>query len=92
MSEKPVDPMANLKADIARVAGTSEGLALFRYLMNVCGYQKPSVVANPQTQEVNVNSTIYNEARRNVWLGLRMLIPHDRLTFIELPELDNTKE
>jgi hypothetical protein len=68
---------------ISIATSTEEGIIFARYLMNQCGFQRPSVVANQQTGEININSTIYMEARRNIWLDLRKMIPIKTLKKIE---------
>lgn len=82
----PADPTALLRQDIIKTVDTEHGLTVFRHIMYICGYQSPSVVANSQTGEINIHSTVYNEARRNLWLTLRQYIPQDRLTLIEIQQ------
>ncbi len=72
-----------LRNIFAVVCGQAEGILVFRHIMRQCGYQKPSVVANPNSGEINTNSTVYNEARRNLYLSLRKLIPQKYLKQIE---------
>jgi len=61
----------------------SEGIQLMRYLMEICGYQKIDTVMNPATGEINPIASMYNQARRNVYVELRRLIPKRILTKIE---------
>jgi hypothetical protein len=69
---------------IQAVANTDAGQIFFRYLMEeLCGYQRSSVVLSPQEHEVNIKATIYNEARREIWLHLRDYISIDKLIYIE---------
>lgn len=80
----PTDEEIRFRQDMARVANTESGRAVLREIMKQCGYQKPSVVANPQTCELNAGSTFYNEGRRNLWLRLRSFISNDMLALVEL--------
>ncbi len=69
--------------DFADICAKAEGRNVLRYIMNQCGYQKPSVVVDPTTGEINDRSTLYNEARRNLYLDLRKFIPTRLLKKIE---------
>ncbi len=64
-----------MKKVVAVASSNAEGIILLRHIMDLCGFTKFSVTMNPQTQEVNDKATLYNEARRNVWLEIRNLIP-----------------
>ena len=69
--------------DFNLVAATPEGKKVFKQLMEICGFKKPSVVLDPSTGEVNSQSTVYNEARRNLYLQIRALIRPEYLNEIE---------
>ncbi len=81
-----------LKKCIAIAASSPEGIIAFRHVFGMCGYDKHSVTMNPETQELNTQATIYNEARRNLWLEFRGLIPvkarkkieYERTKFLEV--------
>ncbi len=76
-----------LKDIFAQVCTMAEGILALRHLMDVCGYQKISIVGNPVTGDINDRSTLYNEAQRNIYLGLRKLIPYKFLKQIEFPSI-----
>jgi len=67
------------------ISSQHEGQVFLKALMRECGYQKPSVVLT-KSNEVEIRGTIYNEARRGVWLDLRDIIEVDNLSVIELDE------
>lgn len=69
---------------VAEVTRSPYGLEFLRFLMEDCGFKKPSIVINPQTNEVIQNSSMYNEARRTVWLDVRKHIPKKQLNMIEM--------
>lgn len=71
---------------------TAEGIRALRHLMNLCGYQRVSVVGNPQTGDVHDRGTLYNEARRNVYLEIRKLIHPETLMRVEFPETFKDEE
>ncbi len=67
--------MAELIQCVGVASSTPEGIIAFRQLMSMCGYNLSAVAANPQTGEINVEGTIYNTARENIWKEFRQLIP-----------------
>ncbi len=73
----------DVKNAIRKVANTEAGRIFIRYLMGQCGFHNPSVVADRETGNIFTESTVYNEARRNLYLGLRPLIPPKNLVKIE---------
>lgn len=66
-----------------QVSNTEAGRILFRKLMRDCGFITPSVVADPATGEIFTDSTVYNEARRNLYLSWRKQVPLKHLVKIE---------
>ena len=67
----------------AEVCAKDTGIIIIRHLMDLCGYQKVSVVGNPATGDIQDRGTLYNEARRNLYLEIRRLIPLRYLRQIE---------
>lgn len=47
------------------------------------GFFKSSIVLNPQTNEISMNSMAYNEGRRSVYLDLRRMLTDDARRIIE---------
>jgi len=76
VSENKVEVAANI------VFATEEGKQVLRHLKNVCGFDVSSVVLNPDN-EVQDRGTLFNEARRTVYLDLRKLIKPDILKDVE---------
>ena len=79
------DRLKALKQDFRRVAKTPEGVTVLAYVMNLCGFHNPDTTYDPRSGELNLNTTLYNAARRNVWLTLRNFVPAQQLALIELP-------
>jgi hypothetical protein len=77
---------AQLKRDLNEAFSSPAGRRALRWIMRVCGYQHPSIVADPRSGEIVFNSTIYNEARRNFYLTLRGYLPRRILTQVELQD------
>lgn len=72
-----------IRSDFITVASTPEGLNIFRFFMETCGYQKNNIVFNPDTKEINKGASDYLEARRSVYLEMRKYIPAKYLKRIE---------
>ena len=64
---------------------TAEGILVLRHIMQICGFQKTSIVGDPTTGDLQSRGTFYNEARRNVYLELRKFIKPKFLKKIEFP-------
>lgn len=71
------------RTNFIAVAATEEGLDLFRYIMSICNFQKYNITIDPQTGEVNRETSLYREARRSVYLDIRQYIPAKFLKKIE---------
>lgn len=71
------------------VARTKNGQLMLRDMMMNLGYKAPSVVASTATACIDPISTVYNEARRDVWLNIRSAIPPEYLNIIEKEEEDS---
>lgn len=82
--EQEKKELKQLKNDFNKVFGTVEGQNVLGYIMNACGYQKHSVGANPQTGELFIDNTIYNEALRSHYLNLRKFIHSKILVKVEI--------
>ncbi len=59
---------------VAIATSTPEGIIAFRQLMNTCGYNQSAVTCTPQG-DINLNGTLYNAARENIWKEFRHLVP-----------------
>lgn len=67
---------------IASVCETEAGLEVFRTLMNISGYKQLSVALDLEGR-VMMESTIFNEGMRQVYLIFRNYIPAHCLNEIE---------
>jgi len=90
--KKEKEKAALLKRDIRETFATGFGQRTLRYIMDLCGYQRPSVVADPSSGEVMTQSTVYNEARRNLYLTLRKYVSVDVLRKVENKGLEQDEE
>ena len=85
------DPVKALREAIGRIVYTADGLTLFQWLVEICGYNQRSIVADPGG-EINTQSTIYNEARRNVWLDIMPMLPYEKVAEIVIPPQPKQEE
>lgn len=76
-----------VKRAINRLVKTKDGQVFFKYLSDLCGFSVSSVVLDTKSGEVNMNSTLYNEARKTVYYKIRQLIKKEDLKVIEFLEI-----
>ena len=74
---------AKLRKDLNETFATAAGLNSLRWLMEMCGYQRPSIIADPANGNPLTDGTIYNEARRNLYLSLRKFLKSEILIPVE---------
>lgn len=67
-----------------RLFQTEDGKIIFKWLYDRCGFSLPSAVVTKDGLELN--SIIYNESRRNLYLDLRDYIHKDLLSELEKKE------
>lgn len=75
-----------IKRAFDQVAATSAGRLVLSHLFYVCGYDQPLMTFDPATREANPNATLYNTARRDVWLEIRRCLSYKDAALIENPE------
>lgn len=72
---KQVEARKRIEHAAMRVAKTESGQIFLRHIMTECGFKEPSTIMNPVTKEILEGSTLFNEAKRGLWLDVRKLIP-----------------
>ncbi len=77
-----------LKRDIEIAAASPEGLNLMKWVFGLSGYSKILIVGNPQTGDIHDRGTLYNNARRSIWLEIRQMLPKRILKKIEFEKLN----
>ncbi len=77
-----------IKRDFEIGSASPEGLNMMKYIFGLSGYSKILIVGNPVTGEVHDRGTLYNNARRALWLEIRQLIPRRTLKKIEYDKLN----
>lgn len=66
------------------IAKTDAGIDLYRFIRDICGFEKSSINVNPISGEISDKNTLYSEARRSVYLELRKYLPKKLLAKVEL--------
>lgn len=79
--------LAVVKRAINRLVKTKDGQVFLKYLSGLCGFSVSSIVIDPNTGEININSTLYNEARKTVYYNIRQFIQKEDLKVIEFLEI-----
>ncbi len=77
-----------LKRDLEIATASPEGLNLMRFIFNLSGYSKILITGNTQTGEILDRGTLYNNARRSIWLEIRQLLPKRILQKIEYEKIN----
>jgi len=77
--------LKKLEQDFNQTFATGHGKRVLAHIMRECGFIEPSVTINNQSAEINLNATLYNEARRNVYLSIRKFIRTDIIRDVESP-------
>ena len=63
---------------------TEEGRIVIKYLFNISGYNKTSIAGDSRSGEVMPMATIYNEARRELYIRLRSWASPELLGPVEM--------
>jgi hypothetical protein len=80
MNQDPV------KRAFEQVMSTEAGRVVLSHIHFLCGYDTPLMTYDPATREANVSATLYNTARRDVWMDLRRSLSWKDAARIENPE------
>ncbi len=73
-----------LRMALDEVLRTDGGKVLFKYLFNLCGYNKFLVAVDRVSGEVQSGASTYNDARRDTYVTLRRLAPLALLVPVEM--------
>lgn len=81
--DKKAAELAQFRKDLNETFGSGAGRRVLRWLMDTCGYQRPSVIADPANGNPLTEGTVYNEARRNLYLSIRKYLSSEILIPVE---------
>jgi hypothetical protein len=82
VEEEEQKEIKKVEEAINRVFTTTDGKLLGKWLIRECGFLLPSTLF--KEGEILPNSTIYNEARRGIYLELRKFFNSDTLINLEI--------
>jgi hypothetical protein len=83
-SERKKKEYEERKAAINRVFTTVDGKVLGKWLLEQCGFFQSNIVVT--NGDISLSLTMYNEARRNIYLELRKFFDSDTLIKLEIEE------
>lgn len=66
------------------VAKLDAGIDYIRYIRDICGFEQTDISFNSISGEISPINSLYNSARRSVYLELRKYLPKKLLAKIEL--------
>jgi hypothetical protein len=78
------DKLRKLEQDFAQVFGTAAGKRVLSFITISSGFTVPSVVVT-ETGAVDATGTLFNEARRGLYLDMRKFIKPEILREVEIP-------
>lgn len=73
-----------IQKSVSQCFSTDAGKETMRWLMNECGFNKPSVIYNSESGDIKVDATVYNEAKRDIYLRIRSMLSHDPKLLAEI--------
>ncbi len=91
-AEKTAKMQKILKQDIEIATASPEGLNLMKWIFDLSGYSKILIAGNPKVGLDVKDGTLYNNARRAIWLEIRQLVPTRTLKKIEFEKLNLSVE
>jgi hypothetical protein len=65
------DPLGDA---LNELADTKAGVTFLTWLKARCFFESSTVVGDPQSHDININGTLFNEAARRVYLDIRRKI------------------
>ncbi|HEY9791440.1 MAG TPA: hypothetical protein V6D22_13635 [Candidatus Obscuribacterales bacterium] len=68
------------------VANTPDGEIVLRAIFELSRYDKGVMTYDANTSDLNVNATIYNLSKRDVWLKFRQYLTAEKRALIENKE------
>ncbi len=72
-----------LRKSFSEVFAGEAGENALKHIKNMCGYDKSSIVIDTRSGEINDRATLFNEARRVVYLEIRRFVDSEILKKVE---------
>jgi hypothetical protein len=83
LKQRNQEEYRRVRAALQILCADTNAQIVLRHIAKLAGWFKSSVVLSPTTNDVAVNSTIYNEGRRSLYLDLRRMLTDDARRLIE---------
>lgn len=78
-----------LRMDFALCFGTPEGKKVLKWIYNESGFAESSIGGNPSLGMDVLQGTLYNNARKSLYIEMRKLIPHELLKQVEFENIED---
>lgn len=72
-----------LRMDFALTFGSSEGKRVLKWIFEQSGFGQSDIGGNPSLGMDVLQGTLYNGARKSLYIEMRKLIPHETLKQVE---------
>ena len=80
--------LKSLRMDFAICFGTPEGKKVLKWIFQNSGYGESDVGGNPQLGMDILQGTLFNCARKSLYIEMRKLIPHEILKQTEFENIE----
>ena len=88
LKKKHQEEYKKVRTAVQAIASDPNAVIMLRHMAKICDFFKSSLVLNPTTKEVNQTATLWNEARRSVYLDFRRMMSEETKRQIEAKETD----
>ena len=78
----------SLRMDFAICFGSPEGKKVLKWIFREAGFAESSVGGNPALGMDVLQGTLYNNARKSLYIEMRKLIPHEILKQVEFENIE----
>lgn len=78
----------SLRMDFALTFGTPEGKKVLKWIFEQSGFGQSDVGGNPTLGMDVLQGTLYNGARKSLYIEMRKLIPHETLKQVEFENVE----
>ena len=69
--DKPKSQSVLVAEAVNELAETTAGITFLTWLKNRCFFESSTIAGNPESHEINIYGTLFNEASRRVYLDVR---------------------
>jgi hypothetical protein len=85
---KALTPHETLEKAYFSILKFPEGVLIMKHILDITGYNAPDLMTyNPATSELNINASIYNLSKRDVWVKIKEFLTPEQQAYIEKTEI-----